>query len=111
MPLAERLQRPVHDEARTVGRDLEQDAVRLPEVEAPEVKPVNRSAGRHGSAAARPGAVIGVGDAESDMVNAARAQLCYRDIGLDSSVELRRGAAVSHRHGCESPRLRALRNP
>jgi hypothetical protein len=34
MPLAERLQRPVHDEARAVGRDLEQDAVRLPEVEA-----------------------------------------------------------------------------
>ena len=111
MPLAERLQRPVHDEARTVGRDLEQDAVRLPEVEAPEVKPVNRSAGRHDSAAARPGAVIGVGDAERDVVNAARAQLCYRDIGLDSSVELRGGAAVSHRHGCESPRLRALRNP
>jgi hypothetical protein len=108
MPLAERLQRPVHDEARAVGRDLEQDAVRLPEV---EVKLVNRSAGRHGSAAARPGAVIGVGDAERDVVNAARAQLCYRDIGLDSSVELRRGPAVSHRHGCESPCLRALRNP
>src|SRR4051812_29348448 len=68
-PLAELFQRLVGGEARPVGRDLEQDAVRLAEIETAEIVAVDLAAVRdvHGGEPLRPAVVLClVGCAEGD---------------------------------------------
>src|SRR3954452_2117816 len=96
--LAQLRQRLIRREARTAARDLEQDAVRLPKVEAPEVEAVNGPAEGQPQVPQplRPGLVVAIGDTERNVVHAACAWLNYREVGLDCHVELSGGAALAH---------------
>src|SRR5882757_7776417 len=73
---AQRLHRLVGSKARAVGRDLEQDAVGLAEIEAAKIEAVDLAAvgNPHFVQPLRPGLILRlVGRAERDMVHAARA--------------------------------------
>ena len=89
----------VGGEARAVGGDLEQDAVRLAEIEAAEIEAIDLAAVRHaqGVRAAPPRRRTRlVRRAERDVVHAAGALLGRRQAGLDRDVQLGRRAALAH---------------
>src|SRR3712207_4713381 len=97
--LAEGLEGLVGGEARPVGGDLEQDAVRLAEIEAAEIVAVDGAAVRHPEAPEplRAGPVgLLVRGPERDVVDPAGAGLGGRQVGLDPHLQLRRRAALRH---------------
>ena len=88
--LAECLHRLVDIETGTIGRDFDEDAVRLAEIQRAEVMAVDRPARgqpKRGEALG-PGLVLrAIGRAEGDMVDAARPLARRRQIGRASCRE------------------------
>ena len=95
---AQRFHRLVGRKARTVGGDLEQDAVGLAEIEAAEIEAVDLAAVGDAQFVQplRPGVILRlVGGAERDVVDAAGALPCDGRILVFEHMQLGGGAALS----------------
>src|ERR1035437_4538956 len=98
--LAELIHRLVRRKTWSVGGDLEQDAVRLAEIKAAKIEPVDLAgvADAEFVQPPRPGFVLHVvGRPKRDVMHAARALPCRLRISLLDNVQLGGWAALAHR--------------
>src|SRR5665213_1119324 len=109
--LAEALYRFVGGEARTIGGDLEQDAVRLAEIETLEIEAIDLAAARDPQRAQAfdPLGVDGVGRrAEGDVMGAAAAGTGTRLIGFNHDMEFGGGTTLAHPIGMHARAIAIL---
>ena len=88
----------IHGEARTVGGNLEQDAVGLADVQAPEPEAIHPAAVRYAELVQplRPGVVVRIGRAEGDVMHASSALPRHLQVRLDGDVQLRMRPSGAH---------------